>query len=252
MRLIKIIALLFLLITFSFNAISQSNDSLVYKTEVRGSLSFTNNGFSFIPAFTLDKPAALAYLTVDRGRFSFNADIRYALEGRPWAVAFISRYKLLNTPKKQVSLGLYFPTISFIQTPMFIGRKSTEILEAQQAISPELTAGFPLTKKFTLGGNYLYNKGIGNTFIKNGHYLALWSNLTKVELHNNFQLGINSQIFYLRANDQGGSYVSCQIKLAKKDFPITLSSMMFKTISSNLGGKDANWNLSLNYNFSFQ
>ena len=54
----KIILLLTLCLTAA-EAFSQTADSTQHVISFKGSLSATNNGFSFIPSFSLGKPAAM-------------------------------------------------------------------------------------------------------------------------------------------------------------------------------------------------
>ncbi|MCU0339256.1 MAG: hypothetical protein MUE30_05180, partial [Spirosomaceae bacterium] len=76
---------------------SQTTDSTAQIINFKSTTSITNNGFSFIPAFSLGRPAAIFNLNINGGkRFSFEPEFRFALEdGRPWSFIFIWRYKLI-------------------------------------------------------------------------------------------------------------------------------------------------------------
>ncbi len=240
-----IIVILSFLLTEN-HVFAQKKDSTL---TINGELSITNNGFSFIPAFTLDKPAGISIITVSKNKLSFQSQIRYSLEGRPWAIAFVSRYKVINTPKASVTAGVYFPGIAFFESKVVQNGIEKILLQSQQSVAPELNASFPVSKHFMLGATYLYNRSMGGVPPLNGHYGGIWASLFDLKISKTLRLAIDSQLFYLNLDGADGTYTSFNFTLSKTNFPITLSSMMFKTIKSNIGGKDANWNLSLNYRF---
>ena len=49
-----------------------------------GNVSVTNNGLSLIPAFSLNRPAAIFELSLGGERLSFDPEMRFALDGQPW------------------------------------------------------------------------------------------------------------------------------------------------------------------------
>jgi hypothetical protein len=76
---IKGAVVLFTLLHLSYYSFSQQADSTRQMINLRGSVSVTNNGFSFIPSFTLGKPATVVNLSVGGKRFSFEPELRFAL-----------------------------------------------------------------------------------------------------------------------------------------------------------------------------
>jgi hypothetical protein len=89
--------LLFVLFNLSFLAFSQKSDSTKVDNYFGGTVTVTNNGISLIPTFSIDKPAVLFDLTAGRGKLSFEPQLRFSLDGKPWTFFFWWRYKLLNT-----------------------------------------------------------------------------------------------------------------------------------------------------------
>ena len=51
-------------------------DSIKTISSFNGSIGITNNGFSIVPTFSLNSPAAIMNFTWRKNRFSFNPDIR--------------------------------------------------------------------------------------------------------------------------------------------------------------------------------
>ncbi len=109
-------AFLFLIFLYtSLYLFSQSTDSTTKILNFRGSASITDNGFSFIPTFSLGKPAAIFNFNSNNGkRFSFEPEFRFSLlDAKPWSFIFIWRYKLINNPKLQLIAGGHLPAIPF-------------------------------------------------------------------------------------------------------------------------------------------
>ena len=79
---------LFILITTVLSVNAQDKDSS--KTLFfAGNINLTNNGFSFIPLFSLGKPATTVNLSVGGKRLSFDSQLRFDLDGmRPWSFLF--------------------------------------------------------------------------------------------------------------------------------------------------------------------
>lgn len=248
-KFIQVISIILTIGPLPAMVVAQNQDSLRNALSINSTISITNNGFSFIPAFTLDKPAGVTIITISKNRWSFQNQTRYALNGQPWAITFVTRYKVIDKPKATVTAGMYFPGISFFKTKVIESGTEKQVLQSQQAISPEFNASFPVSKRLMLGVTYLYNRSIGGVPPLNGHYGGIWAALFDLKVAGTVRLGIDTQLFYLNLDGLEGAYTSWNFIVSKKGFPITLSSMMFKTIKSNIGGKYANWNLSLNYVF---
>lgn len=239
--------LIFLLFFAAKDLLAQKKDSTL---SINGMISVTNNGFSFIPAFTLNKPASIAIVSVSKGKWSVETQVRTSLEGRPWSMAFISRYKLVNSAKAQVTAGLYYPGVSFFESLVNKNGVSETVLQSQYSIAPELNLSFPVNKNFVYGATYMFNRGLGrNPFPLNGHFVGVWSSLSNLKISKTVRFAISPQVFYLTADQYSGYYTAANLTLSKEKFPITISSMMFKSLRSDLGGKNADWNVSLNYVF---
>jgi hypothetical protein len=248
----KIIQLTTIVISFSiqaYHSFAQNQDSTRNRVTIKGAISVTNNGFSFIPAFTLDKPAGQAIITIEKNRWSFQNQTRYALNGRPWSITFITRYKVIDKPKVSVTAGVYFPATTFFESKVIQNGVEKELLQSQQSITPEVSVTFPVSKHFRLGATYLYNRSIDGVPPLNGHYGGISAALFDLKITRSVRFAIDTQLFCLNLDGSDGTYTAWNLTLSKRSLPFTLSSQMYKTISSNIGGKDANWNLSLNYKF---
>src|SRR5712671_4907165 len=97
--------LVFVLLLFAHSSFSQKMDSTKSISHFSGSVSVTNNGISLIPTFSLGKPATIFNLSMSKGKLSFEPELRFALEGKPWSFLFWWRYKLLKSDKFMINVG---------------------------------------------------------------------------------------------------------------------------------------------------
>ena len=61
----------------------------------------------------------------------------------------------------------------------------------------------------------------------------------------------NPQIYYLRMAKDDGFYINGALTLSKRNFPLTISTLVNKTILTEIPvGEDFLWNVSLTYTFN--
>lgn len=73
----------------------QSSLTEVKKADVSGILSVTNDGISTIPAFNLNKPAAIMQMFIGN-RLTFEPDMRFSFEAKPWQFIYWLKYKMID------------------------------------------------------------------------------------------------------------------------------------------------------------
>jgi hypothetical protein len=232
-----------------YHCLAQNQDSTKNQIAINGTMSITNNGFSFIPAFTLDEPAGQAIITIEKNRWSFQNQTQYALNGRPWSITFITRYKVIDKSKATLTAGVHFPATTFFESIVSQNGVEKKLLQSQQSITPEVNVTFLVSKHLKIGAIYLYNRSMDGVPPWNGHYGGTWVALFDLKITKSIRFAIDTQLFYLNLDGSDGTYSFWNFTLSRKGLPFSLSSQMYKTISSNIDGKDTNWNLSLNYRF---
>jgi len=240
--------LLVLIICITYSSFSQNTDTIKKLTHFGAGISVTHNGIAFVPAFSLGKPAAIFDLSVGR-RLSFDPQFRFALEGKPWAFLFSWRYKLLTKNKLRLTLGAHpsfnFRTVtstdSLTITNTFVRRYWT------MDVSPHYFIG----KNISIGAYYLYSHGLDKDAIKNTQLISVNSNFSNLNLSEQFFMRITAQAYYLKQIEYDGFYLTSTLVLAKKNFPLSLSSILNKAIQSDIpGSKDFIWNLILTYSLN--
>ena len=241
--------LIFVLLVLSFSSFSQKNDSTKVITSFVGAVSVTNNGISFIPTFSLGKPAVIFDLSVGR-RLTFEPQFRFSLEGKPWSFIFWWRYKLLKSNKFSFNLGTHLG-LPFTTATETINGVTTETMTAKRYVVGELVPNYLLKKDISLGLYYLYSHGIDDGTIQNTHFLTLNVNFANIRLDKQFYLKAIPQVYYLKMDKQDGFYFTSALTLANKKYPLSISMVINKIIQTDItASKNFVWNVSLIYSFN--
>lgn len=242
--------LISLLLSLAFVSFSQSVESTKAPAHFGGNVTLTNYGISFIPNFTLGKPAAIFDMSAGRGKLSFEPQFRFALTGKPWSFVFWWRYKLVNNEKFLVNIGGH-PSVTFKTNSFLIDGVSTEKTVASQYLAGELAPNYLLSKSSSIGIYYFYGYGLSKDVIRNTHMLSLRGSFSNIKLSKEIFLKLNPQVYYLRMADKEGTYFSSSLTLAKRNFPLSVSTLFNQTIKTEiLAGKNFIWNVSLVYSFN--
>jgi hypothetical protein len=249
--------LIFVFLGLTHFSFSQKRDSTVQKTDsiksishFSGAVSVTNNGISIVPSFSLGKPAAIFNLSMGKNRFSFEPDIRFSLEGKPWSFLFWARYKLVTTDKFKLNVGTHLG-LNFKTSVLPINGDSNEVTVTRRYLAAELFPRYSLTKNISVGIYYLYSHGLDAGTIGNTHFITLNTNFLNIKLLKQFFINVNPQLYYLKLDTQHGYYFTSVFTVLKKNFPFSVSAIINREINSNIkGSKDFLWNVSLVYAFN--
>lgn len=224
------------------------SDSTSKVINFRGASSVTNNGFSFIPAFSLGKPAAIFNFNINGGkRFSFEPEFRFALkDGRPWSFIFIWRYKVINQKRFQASVGTHFPAVPFRVLAYETTPDVKNTLAVSRVIPFEVTPNFIINKNNSISLFCLYAKGVSDDATNHTALVSLRS-VSTIPLGKNLSFRINSQLFYLKLDAKDGYYFASNFTFLSKKTPFYLSSTINKPLKTDIAGKSFDWNISLGY-----
>jgi hypothetical protein len=227
-----------------------SQDSTARSTTFSGSLGITNNGFSIIPTFSLNSPAANVLLSWRRERFSIDPDIRLTPDGKKGGILLWFRYHALETTKFRLRTGFH-PAMN-LQTRTIKEEGSTrEITQMRRFLAWELAPTYKVTDKWQVGVYYLQGNGLQNDGPQTTHFLNLHTTVSGIRMGKNIRLALMPAIYHLSMDRYSGNYFTATGILGHLRYPVTVQSSINKTISSDLpGNKDFLWNVSIVYNFS--
>lgn len=238
--------LLIALLHLTYCSFAQENNATKNPIQFSGAVLVTNNGISVIPTFTLEKPAMIFDFAVRKKRFSFEPQLRFAIEdAKPWSFLFWMRYKAIQSEKFSLGMGIH-PAYLFSNTSAIVNGVSKDVITVRRFIAGELAPNYSLSKNISIGVYYLYSHGLSNT-PRNTNYVALNSNFSNIKLSDAFYMKVAPQIYYLKLDEIDGFYTTATFTLAKRDFPFTIASIVNKKIQSNIPSDDFVWNVSLSY-----
>jgi hypothetical protein len=225
---------------------SQSSDST--KTTVTAAVTVTNNGISLVPAFSLEKPAAIFDLSVKRKKISFEPQLAFGFEqAKPWYFLFWLKYKMIDKPKFNFDIGFH-PGFVFSTTNIVTNGVSQEYFTTQRFFVGALIPTYTVNEKLSIGGYYHHAFGY-NSNLKNSDFLSLNVNFSSINLGNKYFIKAVPQVYFLKMDDKHGYYVSSEFTLAERDFPLSAITLLNQKIDSEISGDDFLWNISLRYSF---
>ena len=243
------VMLLFALLNLNYPAFSQISENQKVANSFGTVVTVTNNGISFIPTFSLEKPAAIFDLTIGR-KLTFEPQFRFSLEGKPWSFLFWWRYKALKTDKfifnTGAHLGLAYKTIAVIANG-----ESKGVQSVNRYLAGELSPNYLLSNNISVGIYYLYSRGIDKDATRNTHFLTLNTNFSDIKLSGQYYMKFVPQVYYLRMNQYDGFYFTSSLTLANRKSPFSISGMFNKIIKTDIfASKNFVWNVSLVYRFN--
>jgi len=228
---------------------AQNSDSTNVDSHFGGAVTVTNNGISFVPTFSLGKPAVIFDLSVGR-RLSFDPQFRFSLDGKPWSFIFWGRYKLLKSNKFSFNVGSHIG-LPFKTTTETINGVTNETITAKRYLAGELVPNYLFTKDISIGMYYLYSRGIDNGTTRNTHFLTLNASFSDIRLSKQFYMKFTPQVYYLKMDQHDGVYFTSALTLANRKIPFSISSVINKIIQTNItASQNFVWNVSLIYSFN--
>jgi hypothetical protein len=239
-----------ILLNLTYVSFSQNTDSIKAVSHFGAAVTLTNKGISLIPNLTLGKPAAIFDMSVGGKRLSFEPQFRFALDGKPWTFILWWRYKLLKPNKFQLNIGAH-PAFAFKTVILTTDGTSQEIIRAQHFLAGEVIPSYSITNNISLSVYYLYAHGLEEDLTQSTNYLALRCSFSNVRLSDKFFMKFNPQVYYLKMDANDGYYANATLTLARRNFPVSVSTLVNKTIQTHIPvGEDFIWNVSLIYTFS--
>lgn len=243
---IKAVILLFCLAAYQMSFAQK--DSIQKKLIFNGAINVSNNGFSNIPSFSLGKPATIINITVGGQRTSFEPELRFSLEGKPWSFLFWLRHKLIIRPKYQMTVGIH-PGFNFKSENTVINGVESEYIVTRRYLTEELNHNLVINKNISVGLYYMYGLGLDLGTARHTHFLALRASFANIKIAKEVSLRVNPQLFFLNTAYKNGYYFATSVGLFKKNWPVSIGAIMNKKLKSDIVSKDFNWNVSLNYAF---
>ncbi len=126
--------------------IAAQKDFTRYKPELSGVIILTSNGISQIPAYSLDKPAISAFFYLKLKRFSYEPDINYGIDGRPWGMGNSFMYLITDKKKLKFKSGLALG-LAFSYPEVLQGGEMVKINKSERYLIAKLIPSYLISKK---------------------------------------------------------------------------------------------------------
>lgn len=231
-----------------YSSFSQQADSIKRSLQLKGAVTVTNKGISFVPTFTLGKPAAIFNLSLGKRKLFVEPELRFSLKGKPWSYLFWVRYKVKNSGKFQMNVGTHLGLNHRYDS--LLGTSTTGLV-VRRYLAGELAPNYFISKNVSVGGYYMYSRGIDKGTIKNTHFVTLNSNISNIKLGDQLYARINPALYYLALDARDGLFITSSFNLYKNNFPVSFQSIINKSLDTDIAGSTKFlWNVSLIYSFN--
>jgi hypothetical protein len=229
---------------------AQKNDSTNSKVNrFGGAVTIQSKGISTIPNLTLGKPAIVFDMSVGR-KLTFEPQFRFSLEGKPWAMVFWWRYKVLTgnkfTMDARANYSLAFKTISDTASG-----KSQEIIRTTRYLAGALSPNFQFNKYIGVGMYLFYTRGLEKYITQNTYMVSVRPSISNIPITKNIVARFGPEVYYLKMDAKYGVYLNATLLVTKKNFPFSISVLANRTLKSNIPADyDFLWNVGIIYSFN--
>jgi hypothetical protein len=236
--------LLFIFI-FKLGYSTEKTDSVNSKLKITGNLSLNSNGMAPIPSFSLNKPAIIAAFTLQKKRFSFDPQIAYGLNMRPWIIDTWAHYRLIYKPSFELRTGIDF---GMIFSDYDAG--DYKILQGQQYMTLEIAGIYKISPKSSVSLMYWNDSGQDPGTI-DGSFINLVYDRTDFKVGETILLSVNIQFFYIGyTGNNDGLFISPRISSSARSFPISLFLQVTQVLTTNIDPYPGfKWNAGVAYQF---
>lgn len=241
----RLVSSLIILFVFTGSYSAEPADTTRIKLKAGCNLSINSNGIASIPAFSLGKPAAVAAITLSKGRLSFDPVLAYSLSMKPWYIDAWLHFMIVDKTAFKLRTGFNFSNFfSEYKLP------DKDILQSERYWAAELAGFYYFTPNTNVSLMYWRDMGQDPGTIK-GHYFSLAAEKNEIKIGREFRLGGYLQVFYINYDgNNDGLFVSPKISLSAVELPVTIFFQATQSITSNISPFPGfRWNAGLGYTF---
>ena len=224
----------------------ERTDSTKSPLKARASVSLNSNGIAYIPAFSLDKPALIGSFSLAKGRFSYDPQLSYGLDLKPWIIDNWFHYRIVDRKAFEFKAGAVF---SAFFTEYETGEET--LLQVQQYLAAELVATYKFTARSSLAFTYLIDRGQDPGTLS-GHFFNLQADRSDFRLGKKALLSASLQLFYIDyTGDNDGLFTALYLSASPVNIPFSLFFQGIQPLWSNISPAPGfKWNLGLAYHIA--
>lgn len=243
---IRFHASLAFLLLFSIGWSREQTDSTKSPLEARASLSLNSNGIAYIPAFSLDKPAIIGAFSLARGRFSYDPQLSYGLNLKPWIIDNWFHYRIIERPAFELKAGA-------VISAFFSEYETTDesLLQAEKYLAAELLTTYRFTPLSSMAFTYLIDRGQDPGTLS-GHFFNLQADRSEFKLGRKGLLSASLQLFYIDyTGDNDGLFTAANVSASLRNIPFSVFFQGIQPFWSNISPAPRfKWNVGLAYHIA--
>lgn len=245
----RILFPLLLILIFQVTYSQETADSSKTKLKAGAEVSLNSNGISSIPAFSLDKPAIMASVTLAKNRFSYDPTLAYGLDFKAWFIDSWLHYIVIDRPHFEFRPGFNFSTFfSDYEVQDETIMKSETIRQAQRYFTIEMTGIIKFAKNTSLTIGYWNDRGQDKgTLI--GNYYNLEAGKSDISIGKKILFAAVMQVFYIDyEGDNDGLFISPKVFASLRNVPVSVFFQPIQALYSNITPFPGfRWNLGVSY-----
>jgi len=242
----KFLASLSLILIVNHSWSQAAPDSIKSKLEAEASISFNSNGIAYIPAFSLDKPALIGSFSLVMGRFSYDPQLSYGLDLKPWIIDNWFHYRIIDRRRFGLKAGGGIST--------FFSEYETDdepLLQAQKYLAAEVIGTYRFSSLSSLAFTYLIDRGQDPGTLS-GHFFNLQAERSDIQLGSKGLLFTSIQVFYIDyTGHNDGLFTAANLSASLRKFPLSVFFQGILDLWTNMDPSPGfKWNAGAAYRIS--
>lgn len=228
----------------------EHKDSIKSRMIFSGSLGVTNNGFSIIPSFSFNQPAAIVLLSWKKKKFSIDPEFRFTPNGEKGSILLWFRYHAIQQKRFSLRLGGH-PAVNWFPSTIKDNGISEALIRLRRFLAWELNPSFRISKHWSTSLYYLQGNGMQQNGPKTTHFLNLNTTISNISISKTLRFTITPAVYYLYIDKSDGIFFTAAASLGYRNRPFVLQSIINQNIKSNIPGtKPFMWNIGFAYQFT--
>jgi hypothetical protein len=222
----------------------EESDTTKSPIKLSGVISLNSNGIAPIPAFSLGQPALIAGFSMKKKRFSYDPQLSYTLNFKPWIIDNWLHYRLIDKPRFVLRTG--------VDASMFFSEYKTPdvVWRGQRYGTLELMGLYKISQEFSLALMYWYDRGLDKGTIR-GHFFNMVIDRPDIGIGKKVLVSVNLQVFYINYTGKNdGLFLSPKLSSSVRNVPISVFFQAIQAVTSNINPFPGfRWNAGLAWPF---
>lgn len=230
---------------FSLSYSVESNDTTRTRLHATCTVTINTNGISTIPAFSLGEPAIMSFITLSKGRFSYDPVLAYGMDMRPWFIDNWLHYRIVDRESFILRTGVNFSVFfSDLKLP------DKDVLQGERYWALELAGIYKISSRTILTLMYWNDRGQDQGTIS-GHFFSLTGEYNEMKIGRAINLSAALQVFYIDYDgNNDGLFLSPRISSSVKSIPLALFFQATQPLVTNISPDPGfEFNIGLQYTF---